>query len=1148
MPYYEIYDPVLMKLSSGTGSVLRSNGVYCLEDLLIEPEEIISLPGVGEKRFDEIMDLLYNLPFDFTQRPGPINPDKDPFLGVDENLVGYIHYISQYASEKVFSRGLKYFREKHVLKINRSDEPALVYEIFVKGSRQYRVVLPLADDPANQEQCNCPAFGNWMYGSIICKHIVAATFALAEHQRYQHFSGSGDGNLAYRQLQRSLQQVSGNGEKRQELEYLLERKNGQWDLYPKKIYPLINSLNTKSLYSYNYKNPWNTLTPENSRDQLIISCLNQVYNSERIYAGYYSDTVSEIELGEILELIKGRTLYLKHEKEPASVISYSDQTFDLFLAIGRNESEEAESPGLNIECKLHSNGRIYSGDEVEFVQTDPVWVLADGQIAKLNANERALNIFFSLSNSSIHVPSDELEPFLKDLYPMLLKADIPVQFSDELKEESEPVDPEPALYLRESGKMLQADLRIVYNGFEIDGNNEAEEILVPLSLTNHKTNGSALLLSVKRQPNKEQAFVNQVLESGLEQAGNSWQFSPCGDSLEWVIDQLPRLIKAGFSIYGQKNLVRYARPKKMTSSSFRVKTRENWFEVEGSFSFGEITLGMNDIQQVLVKDKTFIKLHDDSLGELPENWVKQLKSLMQLTGNSGENSKIPKIAAIVIEEIAKEADNSESDPDFEEYAGRLKSFETIEPISAPNGFYGELRQYQSAGLSWMNFLNTYGFGGILADDMGLGKTIQVLALLRKISERSARRINCLIIAPRSVIQNWVAEAGKFVPDFEVNVHHGTARASSTDELADCDLLITTYGTMRNDINLLKDKEFDYAILDESHSVRNPASKTFRSLKMIRAKNRICMTGTPVQNTTMDLWSQFEFLNPGFLGGQKSFRDRWVKPVERDGDQAAEELLHKMVAPFILRRTKQQVATDLPPLTSTRVDCPMDVTQHALYEKYRKVYYELVNKSIDSNGINKARFAVLEGLLRLRQISCSPKLIEGESGPSAKLSRFVELAEELISEGHRALVFSQFVGFLKLIEAEVKKQGWSYEYLDGQTNDRQERVDRFQGDESKKLFLISLKAGGEGLNLTGADYVFIMDPWWNPAAERQAMDRTHRIGQKEKVFVYRFVSPDTVEEKILRLQDRKRNLAEKLVVADSGIFKELNKKDLIALFE
>ncbi len=327
------------------------------------------------------------------------------------------------------------------------------------------------------------------------------------------------------------------------------------------------------------------------------------------------------------------------------------------------------------------------------------------------------------------------------------------------------------------------------------------------------------------------------------------------------------------------------------------------------------------------------------------------------------------------------------------------------------------------------------------------------------------------------------------------------------------------------------KTFDYIILDESHTIRNPSSKTSQATRKLTGDHRLCLTGTPVQNTTMDLWPQFEFINPGLLGGQKRFRDRWVKPLEKNNDQTTEEMLHKMVAPFILRRTKQKVAGDLPPLTSSQVDCEMDVTQQQIYEKYRQVYYQIVNEAIDEKSVRDSRFTVLEGLTRLRQICCSPRLIEGESGASAKLSRFTELAEELIQEGHRALVFSQFVSFLYQIEAEIKSRGWEYEYLDGQTRNRQERVERFQSDPSKELFLISLKAGGEGLNLTAADYVFLMDPWWNPAAEQQAMDRTHRIGQDEHVFAYRFVCPGTVEEKMLRLQERKRNLAQKLVVAE-----------------
>lgn len=298
---------------------------------------------------------------------------------------------------------------------------------------------------------------------------------------------------------------------------------------------------------------------------------------------------------------------------------------------------------------------------------------------------------------------------------------------------------------------------------------------------------------------------------------------------------------------------------------------------------------------------------------------------------------------------------------------------------------------------------------------------------------------------------------------------------------------------------------------------------------------------------MDLWTQFHFLNPGLIGNQAHFLNKWVKPIEKFENKEAGEMLQKITAPFILRRTKKKVAKDLPSLTSNIVHCPMEPKQRKYYEKHRQVYYEIINKTLDEKGVRESRFAVLEGLTKLRQICCSPLLTKSSIRDAAKINRFLELAEELISEGHRALVFSQFVKFLRLIETEVRKRKWDYEYLDGGTRDRQERVDRFQQDDSKKLFLISLKAGGEGLNLTAADYVFIMDPWWNPAAERQAMDRTHRIGQTENVFVYRLVCPDTVEEKILKLQERKQKLSDQLITAEAGIFKELDRKELLDLF-
>ena len=770
-----------MKLESSTISALESANIYCMEDLLrVDPDSITDIPGIGKKRNDEILRFLHSLPFDFKRKPSPINPEQNGMLGVEPEVKEYLLQLKNYTDDKSFRRGLDYFRENRVLSINRLEE-SNEYEIYVKGSRQYRVSLPLNSTLKGEEHCGCPAFHKWAYGMAICKHVVAATFALAEKQRLSLFEDSGDTSPAYRQLEHTLKHSVSNGQIAggEKLEYMLVRKNGEWDLYPKKIYPLLNSLNKPARYSYSYNNPWASLVPENSRDQMIVNLLSQIYEDRDYYLRSRSDTF-EASIGEILELTRERSLFVKLDNKLAALTPYRSQPFELSISISRNADPDNEKhTALNIACTLTSDGTTYSDEDVEFVETDPGWILADGEIGKLEANDLALQLYYSTKGTHIEVPKDELDSFLRDLYPLMKQAGIPIDFSEDLKVRGTAPDPEPRLYLSENGRALQVDLKIGYDGFEITDSYAGDELLTPADRSEESDEESPLLVSVRRNRDKEQAFVQELEDHGLLQSGDSWRFYPDGDALEWALEQLQKLSDSGFQIFGQKELSRYAPPKKMTSSSFRVTSGEQWFEVEGSLSFGNMELSMSDIERVLVKNKTYVRLADNSLGELPESWVEKLKKLMKLTeGDMNEGpAKISRIAAPVVKEIGKEADSYEADADFEEYTTRLQSFEQIEEVTPPKEFKGELRSYQSAGLSWMTFLNRYKFGGILADDMGLGKTIQVLAMLKKISETEDRRLNCLIIAPRSVVQNWMAEAGKFVPDFNVSVHHGTDRAS-----------------------------------------------------------------------------------------------------------------------------------------------------------------------------------------------------------------------------------------------------------------------------------------------------------------------------------------------------------------------------------
>jgi non-specific serine/threonine protein kinase len=487
---------------------------------------------------------------------------------------------------------------------------------------------------------------------------------------------------------------------------------------------------------------------------------------------------------------------------------------------------------------------------------------------------------------------------------------------------------------------------------------------------------------------------------------------------------------------------------------------------------------------------------------------------------------------------------------------RLRQFERITPRPLPeSGLTAPLYPYQKAGYDWLHFLHDYGFGGCLADEMGLGKTWQALALLLSLRRGAdgARTLEApdLVVVPRSLLFNWQREASRLTPDLRVRIHADNRRARDIAGLTeDADLILTTYGVLLRDIETLRTTCFHYAILDESQAIKNPLSQTARAARLLRAEHRLVLTGTPVENGAVELWSQFAFLNPGMLGGLERFREEFASAIERHQDVAAAGALRKITSPFLLRRTKDQVAKDLPPRTEHLVTTQMEPAQRKLYDQLRDRYRAQVLGLLDESGptAGGAQMKILEGLLRLRQVCCHPRLVEADyTGGSAKFDVILESLETLRAEGHKALIFSQFTSALALLRDELERREIPYLYLDGRTRDRQTPVDRFQSDSSIPFFLISLKAGGVGLNLTAADYVMHLDPWWNPAVERQASDRAHRIGQDKPVFVYKYVMQDSVEEKILTLQERKRTLVDQLISAEGGLFKSLTRDDIAGLF-
>ena len=574
-----------------------------------------------------------------------------------------------------------------------------------------------------------------------------------------------------------------------------------------------------------------------------------------------------------------------------------------------------------------------------------------------------------------------------------------------------------------------------------------------------------------------------------------------------------------------------------------VTTGIDWFELGGAVDFGGQSVPLPELLAAARRGDTMVELGDGSMGMLPEEWLKKYGLLADLGTTDGEGLRFGRAQAGLLDALLAAQPDIRVDMAFGKIRQALPRFDGLTPRDAPAGFRGELRPYQQEGLGWLDYLQKFEFGGILADDMGLGKTVQVLAMLQSRRARRQSRGPSLIVVPRSLVFNWMQEAERFTPRLRVLDYTGPGRQVLRETFDDHDLIITTYGTLRTDIADLCNVNFDCVILDEAQAIKNADSQAAKAARLLKGKHRLAMTGTPIENHLGELWSIFEFLNPGMLGTASVFKKH--TSTASAADEGSRALIARSLRPFILRRTKQQVVQDLPEKTEQTFYCDMEPPQRQLYEDLRAHYRQALLRK-DSADLNKSKIEVLEALLRLRQAACHPGLIDTAraSEASAKLDMLMPQLAEVVAEGHKVLIFSQFTSFLSLVKERLDAEGVTYEYLDGRTRNRAERVERFQNDPTIPVFLISLKAGGLGLNLTAAGYVYLLDPWWNPAVEAQAIDRSHRIGQTQRVFAYRLICRDTVEQKILELQQKKRDLADAILNADNkGVIAGLTRDDL-----
>jgi len=621
---------------------------------------------------------------------------------------------------------------------------------------------------------------------------------------------------------------------------------------------------------------------------------------------------------------------------------------------------------------------------------------------------------------------------------------------------------------------------------------------------------------------------------------------------QWFVKFYRKLVDNNIPVYGMEHLRHFRY--NVNIPEFKIQHDGNgidWFDLRIKISWGDQDVSITELQKALFNRQPFLLLKDGTIGAIPDDWINKYSLLLKLGDIEKERLRLSKIHWTLTEELNADENivNKIIEEDYRTKWRRLQN-QGGSLFKIPKAINAQLRDYQKAGFEWMCLLDEMQWGGCLADDMGLGKTLQAITFLHYLIEKNKKETH-LVVCPTSLLYNWEIELKKFAPKLTYHIHYGVARNVDAKEWKNKNIIITSYGSIRSDIEQLREIKFGYIICDESHVIKNPSSQTAKAVMQLQSRNRFILSGTPIQNNIIDLYSQMQFINPGLLGNKEFFKAEFAIPIDKFGDKDKSAQLRKLIYPFMLRRKKEQVAKDLPPKTEITLWCEMGEQQRKVYNDLKIYYRENLLQRIEKEGIGSNAIYILEGLTRLRQVCNSPKLIKDGNFSTAESVKIDELLNEIEDNtgGHKVLVFSQFTGMLHLVSEEMQKRNIPYLYLDGSTKaeERLKLVKQFQSPGDEKIFLISLKAGGLGLNLTAADYVYLVDPWWNPAAEQQAIDRAHRIGQQNKVFAYKMICRDSVEEKILALQQRKKSLADDLISEDAGFIKKLSVDDVAYLF-
>lgn len=862
------------------------------------------------------------------------------------------------------------------------------------------------------------------------------------------------------------------------------------------------------------------------------SLQSNTYYRGRLEASYLN---FGLDAGEIFNLLRNSEIHLKNEDGSIGQrIRYGKKSWRLVFRLEENNSHYSFHPYF-----LRDQDQIRLDRQIKILTTRPIWFYKDGELHTANFPfDYSYVKSFSEEEMKISFSKDEYQLFISDFL-----AKLPIfpylEFPEGIAVQELTQVSGKRIYLEEMDEQLVVSLSILYNNVEVSFNQNNEQFLHYDKKTNH-------IIRIRRRREVEEKIRDEVVASSIIEDTPGLFYANYEAALDWLFDGLPKLVQAGFEVMGEESLVRFRvrRHKPTISTSFSSET--DWFDLHLEIDFDGVSLTLAELKKALQKQKRYVRLRDGSIARLPERLIQKFQYLIEFGQTNEKSIRLRDHHLSFVDRLLTESEHKQYDEVSQSKLKKLDDFSKIKSYNLPKNLKGELRDYQRAGFNWLNFLKEFAFGGVLADDMGLGKTVQALALVQ--NEINKNKIPILIVAPTSVLFNWQREIEKFTPGIDYILHYGTKRTRDVRRLRKKPLILTTYGHLRRDISFLSEIDFHYVVLDESQNIKNPQSDTAQAARNLLAKNRLALTGTPIENNTMELWSQFSFLSPGLLGNQNFFKDNFMRPIEKEQNNDVAATLKRLIFPFILRRTKEEVVKELPPKVENIIFSPMSEAQQKIYDQVRDTFRNTIISEIESKGLDKTKMRILEGLTKLRQVSCHPQLVDATFQDEAgKFEALKLMIDEIISENHKVLVFSQFVRMLTIIREYLEEQAIDYAYLDGSTRDRAAVVDKFQDENDVRIFLISLKAGGFGLNLTAADYVIHYDPWWNPAVEMQASDRAHRIGQTKKVFTYKLIAKDSVEEKILALQQHKKELVKQIITTEGGFFKSLTKNDILNLF-